>query len=94
MALDDEKKPTTEKTPTDFSALTKLSELYWEHSEFAEFMGVTTRTLNNWQSARRGPPTTKIGQKIYYRKTSALQWLVDREKPQPPTHARARRRSS
>lgn len=95
MALIDEKKTTpttTEKPATDLSALTKLSELYWELSEFASFLGVTTRTLNNWAAARTGPPRTRIGKKIYYRKTSAMQWLVNREKPQPPTHVRAARR--
>jgi hypothetical protein len=54
-----------------------LSEFTQE--EAATELNVTARTLDRWQRLREGPPITKLGRRILYRRSSLLAWLRARE---------------
>lgn len=47
--------------------------------QLARQLGVSTITLARWRSLRTGPPPTKFGQKIFYKKASAKAWLASQE---------------
>jgi hypothetical protein len=41
----------------------------------ADLLGVTVRTLVNWQRDRRGPPVSKLGRKAYYEQSALERWI-------------------
>jgi hypothetical protein len=52
---------------------------YMTPPDLCAVLGVCKRTLDRWRTARKGPPRTKIGQKILYRKSGVSDWLRRRE---------------
>jgi hypothetical protein len=56
-----------------------LSE-YFTQEEAATELKVTGRTLDRWQRLREGPPITRLGRRILYRRSSLQAWLRAREK--------------
>jgi hypothetical protein len=40
---------------------------------------ICERTLNRWRSLGEGPPVTKIGRRVYYRRRTLRAWLCARE---------------
>lgn len=64
-----------------------LLDNYLTKAQAAAELGITDRTLNRWHTDRIGPPRTKIGSRVYYRKDSVAEWLRNRE----VTPARAKR---
>lgn len=44
---------------------------------FCEQLGVivSTSTLEGWRTQRRGPPYSKLGSRVYYRRSDVLKWL-------------------
>lgn len=49
------------------------------HREAAEYIGVTSDTLNVWRSEKRYPiPYLKVGSKVYYWKKDLDAWLESR----------------
>jgi hypothetical protein len=55
-----------------------LSE-YFTQEEAATELKVTERTLDRWQRLREGPPITRLGRRILYRRSSLQAWLRKRE---------------
>jgi hypothetical protein len=55
-----------------------LSE-YVTRDDAATELDVTGRTLDRWHRLGEGPPITKVGRRILYRRSSLLAWLRDRE---------------
>lgn len=55
-----------------------LSE-YFTQAEAATELKVTERTLDRWQRLREGPPITRLGRRILYRRSSLQAWLLARE---------------
>jgi hypothetical protein len=47
------------------------------------------RTLQAWRQRRQGPPWTKIGETIVYRREAVLEWLRSQE--QQPARSRRTR---
>lgn len=45
----------------------------------AEFLGVSTRTLDRWHTQRIGPARSKIGNFITYRMDAIEDWLQKNE---------------
>lgn len=45
-------------------------------SEAAGLLGVSRRTLSRWARLRKGPPRTKVGRSIFYRRQALEQWLL------------------
>jgi hypothetical protein len=47
--------------------------------EAAVELDVCERTLDRWRRLGDGPPVTKIGRRVYYRRQTLLAWLGARE---------------
>jgi hypothetical protein len=45
-------------------------------------IGVSTDTLQRWETRRVGPPCLRIGRRVYYRAEAFRDWLVSRERAQ------------
>jgi hypothetical protein len=56
-----------------------LLEEYYTRPTLAKTIQRSPRTLARWEVHRIGPPVTKIGRLILYRKSSVLAWLASRE---------------
>jgi len=52
---------------------------YLTQKEAAAELKVTDRTLDRWQRLREGPPVTRLGRRILYRRSSLQAWLCARE---------------
>lgn len=55
-----------------------LSE-YISPEQLALELDISTRTLDRWASLREGPPRTRLGKRILYRRESFSAWLLARE---------------
>jgi hypothetical protein len=49
--------------------------------EFARELGKNPRTLDRWSVLGIGPPRTKIGREVLYRRSSIQKWLISQEEP-------------
>jgi hypothetical protein len=47
--------------------------------ELAAELGLNKRTLDRWAVLGIGPPRTRVGRKVLYRRTSAQKWLATQE---------------
>jgi hypothetical protein len=52
---------------------------YQDLASFCEQLGISKRTAKRWQLTRTGPPQTRVGKKILYRKSAIAAWLKHRE---------------
>ena len=52
---------------------------YFTQIQAATELKVTGRTLDRWQRLGEGPPITKLGRRILYRRSSLQAWLRSRE---------------
>ena len=55
-----------------------LTDFLSRHEAAAELM-VCERTLDRWKRLGEGPPVTKLGRRILYRRSSLRTWLLTRE---------------
>ena len=55
-----------------------LSE-YFNQKEAADGLQICPRTLDRWRRLGEGPPVTKIGRRIFYKRTSVQKWLAAQE---------------
>jgi hypothetical protein len=60
------------------SAHDVLSE-FVTREELADDLGKHPRTLDRWNALGIGPPRTKIGRNVLYRRSSIQKWLIARE---------------
>ena len=70
-----------------------LSE-FWTKEELAAELGLNPRTLDRWEVLGIGPPRTRVGRAVLYRRTSAQQWLAAQERPPSSRHLAAGHRRS
>lgn len=54
--------------------------------EAASELKVCERTLDRWRRLGEGPPITKLGRRILYRRTSLQSWLRARERASAPSN--------
>jgi DNA-binding transcriptional MerR regulator len=47
--------------------------------EIARHFGVSQQTLRKWELTGQGPPTIRVGRRIFYRAQAVRQWLLDQE---------------
>ena len=47
--------------------------------EAAAELEVCERTLDRWQKLGAGPPVTRVGRDVFYRRSSSLSWLAAQE---------------
>ena len=52
---------------------------YISERRVAAMLGCAPRTLQRWRTEGKGPPSTKIGRKVYYELNELQKWM-DREK--------------
>jgi hypothetical protein len=48
--------------------------------EAAAELKICERTLDRWRRLGEGPPITKVGRRVYYRRPTLLAWLCARER--------------
>jgi hypothetical protein len=54
---------------------------YLTEEECAAELNVAAITLAVWRMQKKGPPVTRIGRRILYRKSSVRTWLQSQERP-------------
>lgn len=59
-------------------SITETNELI-SRDDAGELLGVSPRTLGRWARLGKGPPRTKVGRSIFYRRSSLEQWLLSQE---------------
>ena len=52
---------------------------YLTEADAASTLGVCTKTLRRWRALGEGPPVTRVGRKLLYRKSSIARWLASKE---------------
>lgn len=62
---------------------------FMRRDELAEALNVSPRTLDRWESLRKGPPRVTVGRTILYNINSVADWLLSHERK--PVPARGRR---
>ena len=56
-----------------------ILEGYLTEDQLAAALGRSPRTLARWRALDEGPPVTRIGRELLYRKSSVKSWLEKRE---------------
>jgi predicted DNA-binding transcriptional regulator AlpA len=56
-----------------------LLDEYLSLRDLARELGITPRTIQRWETLGEGPPTTRIGRKVYYARAAVSAWLKSRE---------------
>jgi hypothetical protein len=59
---------------------TKLLADFLTQGEAAAELKICERTLDRWRMLGEGPPITKLGRRILYRRSSLQAWLRTRER--------------
>ena len=58
--------------------------------QLARALDLTTDTLSRWEARRQGPPCTRIGRKIFYRRAAIQEWIRAQEQAHPVRKPRGR----
>jgi hypothetical protein len=53
---------------------------YLTEPELAVELKLAAITLTKWRLAKIGPPVTRMGKKVLYRRSSVRQWLASQER--------------
>ena len=73
----------TRDTPTDTGADEDVKDPvlddYLTDTELATELNVSPRTIARWRGMREGPPVTRVGRRVMYRRSSVRIWLADCE---------------
>ena len=59
--------------------------------QLAGELGLTRDTLARWEARQLGPPCTRIGRKVYYRRASVEAWINAQEQTRPTRRHRGRK---
>lgn len=60
--------------------MSELLQNYLDRAALAEAIGYTEKTLIRWELDGKGPPVTRVGRQVLYRRASVEQWLLAQEK--------------
>ena len=71
-----------------------LGEEFLTEEEAGEILGTKVNTLRIQSARRQGPPRVKVGRRVYYRKKSLLEWMLERERFHASPSASSTSRSS
>ena len=61
------------------SELVSILAEFMTMEELAAELGRNKRTLDRWDALGIGPPRTRMGRTVLYRRTSVQKWLVAQE---------------
>lgn len=53
---------------------------YIERKELATELDLTEHTLSLWERDKKGPPVTRIGRKVLYRRQAVIEWMLKQER--------------
>jgi hypothetical protein len=67
------------------SSAEKLLADFLPKRDAAAELNICERTLDRWRQLGEGPPITKIGRRIYYRRPALLAWLCALEEQETVT---------
>lgn len=56
---------------------------YIDRKQLAAELGVVERTLIAWERDKKGPPVTRVGRKVLYRRQAVAEWLLELEQIKP-----------
>lgn len=56
-----------------------LIDQFIAHAELARQLGVKPATLKTWRYRSKAPPRVKIGGRVWYRRSTVLEWLAAQE---------------
>jgi len=59
--------------------------------QLAGELGLASDTLARWEARQVGPPCTRIGRKVLYRRTAVQEWISAQEQPNPILKTRRRK---
>jgi hypothetical protein len=59
--------------------------------QLAGELGIATDTLARWEARQLGPPCTRIGRKVLYRRASVQAWISAQEQSRPAQTRRGRK---
>lgn len=59
--------------------------------QLAGELGIACDTLARWEARQIGPPCTRIGRKVLYRRTSVESWINAQEQTRPTRARRGRK---
>jgi hypothetical protein len=52
---------------------------YIPRNQLAAEIGYVEKTLIRWEADGKGPPVTRIGRQVLYRRSSVEKWLLEQE---------------
>lgn len=58
--------------------------------ELAIELGLASDTLARWEARQIGPPPTRIGRRVFYRRASVQDWIAAQEQSRPARIRRGR----
>jgi hypothetical protein len=67
---------------------------YMDDVECAKQLGIAPITLARWRGRKQGPPVTKVGRTVFYRRSSVAAWLAEQETQLEHPKAAKRRRAA
>jgi hypothetical protein len=67
-----------ESSRTERNRATILDD-YLTAAELAAELNLALITLSRWRMLKVGPPVTKVGKKVLYKRSSAREWLASQE---------------
>lgn len=56
---------------------------YVSRKDLAVELGVAEHTLVSWERDHKGPPVTRLGRKVLYRRQAVAEWLLKLERVKP-----------
>jgi predicted DNA-binding transcriptional regulator AlpA len=59
--------------------------------QLAGELGLASDTLARWEARQLGPPCTRIGRKVLYRRTSVQEWISSQEQTRQTRTRRGRK---
>ena len=59
--------------------------------QLAGVLGLASDTLARWEARQFGPPCTRIGRKVLYRRVSVQDWISAQEQGRPVRTRRGRK---
>jgi predicted DNA-binding transcriptional regulator AlpA len=60
--------------------------------QLARELGFSCDTLARWEARQLGPPCTRIGRKVFYRRSSVEAWINAQEQGRPAARTRRGRK--
>jgi predicted DNA-binding transcriptional regulator AlpA len=62
----------------------RLLDDYLTIEQLAAELDIAVITLKRWGALRQGPPVTKIGRRVLYRRSAVQAWLLRQEQKSAP----------